>query len=234
MRFNRWMALPVAFVLALAIGVVAVSAAPSPSASASPSGKNYAQVFVQKLAGILGLTPAQTTSDLKSAELATIDQMVADGRITKAQGDAMKARVQNGQTPSLGFGFGRGSGRPGFAGRGVLQDVRTAELNALASTLHMSVTDIQAQLRSGKTLSDLEKQQNVSDAAVQSAVRAAAKSVLDKAVTAGTITQQQENALLARVGTMPFSFGHKFGSKPGRPAPGSSGAPTAPAGFFNA
>src|SRR2546421_393098 len=92
MRFNRWMALPVGGVLALAIGVAAVSAAPSPSPSASASGKNYAQVFVDKLAGILHLTPAQTSNDLKSAELATIDQMVQDGRITKAQGDAPRRR----------------------------------------------------------------------------------------------------------------------------------------------
>jgi hypothetical protein len=205
MKFNRWMALPLAGVVALAIGVVAVNAAPSPSPSAT--GKNYAQVFVDKLAGILGIKSAQVATDLKSAEVATIDQMVQDGRITKAQGDALKARIQNGQAPGLGFSFGPKFGGPEFGGRGVLNDVRTAELGALATTLKMNSADIMTQLRSGKTLSDLEKQQGVSDSTVQSAVKNAAKGVLDKAVKAGTITQQQEDMLLSRTGSIPFGLG---------------------------
>ena len=226
MRFNRWMALPVVGVLALVIGVLAVSAAPSPSPSAS-TGKNYAQVFIDKLAGILHLTPAQTSSDLKSAEMATIDQMVQDGRITKAQGDALKARIQNGH----GFGFGPELGRPGFGDRAVLRDLRTAEINAVASALKLSPADLQSQLRSGKTLSQLETQQGVSDATVQSAVHNAAKGVLDKAVKAGTITQQQEDMLLSRLGSMPFKFG--FGHR-GFQGPGAPEAPTAPATYYGA
>jgi polyhydroxyalkanoate synthesis regulator phasin len=228
MRFNRWMALPAAGVLALAIGVLAVSAAPSPSPSAS-AGKNYAQVFIDKLAGILHLTPAQTSSDLKSAEMATIDQMVQDGRITKAQGDALKARIQNGQ--GLGFGFGPEFGRPGFGDRAILRDLRTAEMNAVASALKLSPADLQSQLRSGKSLSQLETQQKVSDATVQSAVHNAAKGVLDKAVKAGTITQQQEDMLLSHLGSMPFKFG--FGHH-GFHGPGAPAAPTAPAIYYGA
>lgn len=229
MRLNRWTALPVVGVLALAIGVMAVSAAPSPSPSAS--GKNYAQVFVEKLAGILHLTPAQTSSDLKSAALATIDQMVADGRITKAQGDQLKAKIQNGQAGGFGFGFVPRFGGPEFGARGVLRDVRTAEMNALASTLKMSLADVESQLRAGKTLSDLEQQRGVSDAAVQAAVRNAAKGVLDRAVKAGTITQQQEDMLLSRTGSMPFKFGHRVPQVPGGT---DDAAPTAPAFFYGA
>lgn len=223
MRFNRWTALPVVGVLALAIGVVAVSAAPSPSPSAS--GKNYAQVFVDKLAGILHLTPAQTSGDLKSAELATIDQMVADGRITKAQGAELKAKIQNGQLSGFGFGFAPRFGGPELGARGVLRDVRTAELNALAGTLKMSLADVQSQLRAGKTLGDLEQLHGVSDTAVQAAVRSAAKGVLDKAVKAGTITQQQEDMLLSRIGSMPFKFGHRAPVAPGGTGGDASTAP---------
>jgi hypothetical protein len=232
MKFNRLMVLPVAGVLALAIGVAAVSAAPTPSTAASPSSKNYAQVFIDKLAGVLGRSPSQTATDLKSAELATIDQMVADGRITKAQGDAMKTRVQNGT--GLNPGIGSRLGGPAFGARGVLNDVRTAEMNALAGTLKMSASDLQAQLRSGKTLSDLEKQQNVTDSAVQTVVHGAARGVLDKAVKAGTITQEQEDTLLTRLGSQPLGPGHM--SRVGPPAanPGASGAPTAPAAFSGA
>jgi hypothetical protein len=98
----------------------------------------------------------------------------------------------------------------------------------------MSTADLQSALRSGKSLSDLETQQKVSDSAVKTAMKNAAKGVLDKAVKVGTITQAQEDALLSRLGTgLPFGFGHK--GRPGRggqsspapsqsPTPGTSGA----------
>jgi polyhydroxyalkanoate synthesis regulator phasin len=179
--------------------VAAVEAAPSPSASPSAS-KNYAQVFVDKLAGILGLTPAQTQDALKQAQLQTVDQMLKDGKITQQQADAMKARINAGQGLGAIGGFGR-HGNNGFKASGALmRDLMTAEANAAASALHMSTADLQSALRSGKSLSDLEKQQNVSDSTVKAAMKNAAKGVLDNAVKAGTITQAQADAILARTG----------------------------------
>src|ERR1700693_4422564 len=94
MKLNRWIMLPAAGLAAVIVGVAAVEAAPSPSPTTS---KNYAQVFVDKLAGILHLTPTQTTDALKQAQLQTVDQMLKDGQITQQQADAMKARINAGQ-----------------------------------------------------------------------------------------------------------------------------------------
>jgi hypothetical protein len=219
MKLNRWVVLPVAGLAAVVIGVAAVEAAPSPSPSASGA-KNYAQVFVDKLAGILHLTPTQTKDALKQAQLQTVDQMQKDGQITQQQADALKAKINAGQGlgPLGGFGLRRG----GFKANGtVMRDLMTAERNGLASALHMSTADLQNALRSGKSLTDLETQQKVSDSAVKTAMKNAAKGVLDKAVKAGTITQAQEDALLSRVGAgLPFPFGHK-----GRPGQGSQSSP---------
>ncbi len=233
-KLNRWVALPVAGLAAVVIGIAAVEAAPSPSpAPSGSSSKNYAQVFLDKLAGILHLTPTQTQDALKQAEKQTVDQMLADGRITKAQADAMKARIDAGQGlgPAGGFGFKPG----GFgADRTVMRDLRTAEMNAVASALHMSTSDLKSALRSGKSLSDLETQQGVSDSAVKSAVHNAAKGVLDKAVKAGTVTQAQEDAVLARIDAGGFGFGHKGfrgGPAPGQ-SPSQSPAPT-PAAYYS-
>ncbi|HEX9095196.1 MAG TPA: hypothetical protein VF990_03740 [Candidatus Dormibacteraeota bacterium] len=226
MRLNRWIVVPAAGLAAVIIGVAAVEAAPSPSPSAGTS-KNYAQVFVDKLAGILHLTPTQTKDALKQAQLQTVDQMLKDGQITQAQADALKARINAGQGlgPLGAPGFRRG----GFKATGtVMRDLMTAELNAVASALHMSTADLQSALRSGKSLSDLETQQKVSDSAVKTAMKNAAKGVLDKAVKAGTITQAQADAILSRVGNgLDFRFGHKFGQRqtPGGQAP-STPAPT--------
>src|SRR6266566_4752619 len=206
MKLNRWIVLPAAGLAALIIGVAVVEAAPSPSASPTAS-KNYAQVFVDKLAGILHLTPAQTQDALKQAQLQTVDQMLADGKITKAQADAMKARINAGQGLGAIGGFGRHGGFK--ADRTLMKDLTIAELNAAASALHMSTADFQSALRSGKSLSDLETQQNVSDSAVK----------------AGTITQAQADAILSRVGSGLDRFGHK----PARPqTPGGSAPSTAP------
>jgi polyhydroxyalkanoate synthesis regulator phasin len=213
MKFNRWLALPLAGVAALVVGVAAVSAATTPS-----SGSNYAQVFVNKLAGILHLSPTQTQNDLKQAQLQTIDQMVKDGQITQAQADALKARINAGQGFQFGFPF-RHPG--GFGGRALGQSLRTAELNAVAGALHLTPSDLQTQLRSGKTLSQLEQSSGVSDSTVRAAARNAAKTVLDAAVKAGTITQAQADAMLARIDQGPFLRGFGGWGYPG-PAGGES------------
>jgi polyhydroxyalkanoate synthesis regulator phasin len=239
MKLNRWYALPAAVLAAAVIGVAAVEAAPSPSPSASPS-KNYAQAFIDKLAAILHLTPAQTQDALKQAELQTVDQMLKDGRITQQQADALKAKINAGQGlgPIGGFGFRHGGGFK--AGAGVMRDLMTAELNAAASALHLSTADLQSALRSGKSLADLEAQQKVSDSAVQAAMKNAAKGVLDKAVKAGTLTQAQADAILSRVGTgMLKSRSHKAEQEdetaPGGPSP-TTPAPTpstSPAAYYS-
>ena len=225
MRLNRWIVLPAAGLAAVIIGVAAVEAAPSPSASPTAS-KNYAQTFVDKLAGILHLTPTQTTDALKQAQLQTVDQMLKDGQITQQQADAMKARINAGQ--GLGFGFGgRHGGFGGFKGNGALmQSLTTAELNAAASALHMSTADLRSALKSGKSLSAIETQQKVSDSAVKTAMKNAAKGVLDNAVKAGTITQAQADAILSRLGSGLKFRGHQEDNESGE-TPGGQ-APTTP------
>ena len=232
MKLNRWIVLPAAGLAALIIGVAAVEAAPSPSASPTTS-KNYAQTFIDKLAGILHLTPTQTTDALKQAQLQTVDQMLKDGQITQQQADAMKARINAGQGLGAIGGFGRhgGGGFGGFKGNGALmQSLTTAELNAAASALHMSTADLQSALKSGKSLTDLETQQKVSDSAVKTAMKNAAKGVLDSAVKAGTITQAQADSVLSRVGSGLNFRGHKQDNESNE-APETPGgqAPTTPA-----
>jgi hypothetical protein len=235
MKVNRWVVLPVAGLAAIVIGVAAVEAAPSPSPSTSAS-RNYGQVFLDKLGAILHLNRQQTQDALKQAELQTVDQLRKDGKITQAQADAMKARINAGQGlgPIGGFGFRHDGVK---ADRTLMRDLTTAELNAAASALHMSTADFQSALRSGKSLSDLETQQKVSDSAVKTAMKNAAKGVLDKAVKAGTITQSQADAILAKVGSGPkFGFGHKAPGQrggPSSPAPSQSPTPgTSPAAYY--
>src|SRR5438132_5417022 len=145
--------------------------------------------------------------------------MLKDGQITKQQADALKAKINAGQGlgPIGRFGFRHGGGFK--AGAAVMRDLTTAELNAAASALHMSAADFQSALRSGKSLADLETQQKVSDSAVKAAMKKAAKGVLDNAVKAGTLTQAQADALLARVGGGLKPRFHKQEQAPGAQSP---------------
>src|SRR3984893_14688310 len=170
-------AAPLAVVAALLIGVAAIAASPSPSPS--PAADAPSQIFVQNLAGTLHQTQSQTSSDLKPAELQTVDQMVKDGQLTQAQATHLKQRIQSGKGPGLFFGLPRG-GR--FGNPALATSLRTAELNAISGALGMSASDLQTQLRAGKTIADLEQSKGVSDATVRGAAHDAAKQVLDPAV----------------------------------------------------
>ena len=216
MKIKPWVALAIAGFAATVIGVGAVAAAPSPS----PAGAtNYAQVFADKLAGILHLTRAQTQDALKQAQLQTVDQMLKDGRITQVQAEAIKASINSGHGLDALTHPGHGSAALG-ADRALLREVRTAELNAAAGVLHTTADDLKAQLKSGKTLTDLERAKNVTDAVVRASMKAARKAVLDRAVKAGTITQEQENSILSRAG-------RGFGHHPALPRPAQT-----PAAYF--
>lgn len=229
MKLKRWYALPAAGLAAVIVGVAVVEAAPSPSPS--PSGStNYAQVFLGKLAHILGLSTSQTQTDLTQAELQTVDQMLKDGKITQAQATALKARINAGQglgpLPVPGSGF-RGYRNGNFGAlRTLMSDLRTAEVNAAANALGISASAFESALRSGTTLAQLETQKGVSDSAVQTAVKNAAKVVLDKAVQANTITQAQENSFLSKIGSA-FTFGERHSRGTFGPF-GPAGAPVPP------
>lgn len=207
---RSWLvAAALALLVGLAIGMAAVRAEPLPSPSATE--KNYAQVFVDKLAAILHRSSSQTQDDLKQAALQTVDQMLSDGRITKEQADALKQRIESGQGLSVPFGprfdHFSGSGDPTL-----MRDLKTAEQDAVAKALGLTTADLQSQLRAGKSIAELEQAKGVSDATVRAAVKDAAKGVLDKAVQAGRITQAQEDQTLERIGS---GRGPRFERRPG-------------------
>jgi hypothetical protein len=228
MRLRWKIAAPVAGLLALGLGVAAVQAAsPTPSSTKTPG-----QIFIDKLAGILHLPAADVQKDVKQAQLDTVKQLLADGKISQAQADAMTKRIESGQSP---YGqFVPHAPRMNATGA-LMKDLMTAELNAAASALKTTPDKLKADLKAGKSLADLEKAAGIDDKTFRADLVKAAKGVLDKAVAAGTITQQQETMILNRIqsgGLGPFGrprpfggFGHG-GKRPAGPT-GPSG-PTGP------
>jgi hypothetical protein len=72
-------------------------------------------------------------------------------------------------------------------------------LTAAASALGVTEAQLKADLKSGQNLSQVAAAQNVSEADFKAKLVAALKPKLDAAVSAGTMTQAQEDAQLAKL-----------------------------------
>ena len=73
------------------------------------------KAIVDDAAGQLGIDSTKLSDALKKALENRVDAAVAAGSITRAEGDALKARIQSQEYPLLGGpGFGRHHGGPGF------------------------------------------------------------------------------------------------------------------------
>jgi hypothetical protein len=111
---------------------------------------------------------------------------VAAGRVTKAEGDALKARIQSDGFPLLG-GPHRGFGHFGFIGR----------LDSAAAYIGITEAQLRTELESGKSLAQIAKAHGKSVDGLIDALVAAAKSKLDDAVSAGRLTKGQEIEMLS-------------------------------------
>jgi hypothetical protein len=99
----------------LAIGVVAVAAAAFAGgayAATKDSNASTRQAFLNDVAKRLHVTPAQLTSALEGAELDQLSAAVASGKLTQAQSNALKQRIQQGHVLLGALGLFRAG--PGF------------------------------------------------------------------------------------------------------------------------
>jgi hypothetical protein len=168
-----------ALLLAAGGGAAAVAA----SQGSSPSDESKA--IINDAAGQLGISPESLTNALKKALMDRVDAAVAAGRITKAEGDALKARIEANDFPVIG-GLHRGFGHFGNFGA----------LDAAASYLGLTEDQLQNELQSGKTLAQIAKDRGKSVDGLIDALVSSAKQKLDRAVAAGRLTKAQETEML--------------------------------------
>jgi uncharacterized protein YidB (DUF937 family) len=147
------------------------------------------QAVINDAAQQLGVDPAKLSDALKKALADQIDALVTSGRLSQAEADALKARIQSGDVPLFDgghFGFGR------------FGDV-LGGLDAAASYLGISTDTLRSELESGKTLAEVAKGQSKSVDGLVSALQAPVKTKLDAAVSAGQLTKAREDAILSEV-----------------------------------
>jgi hypothetical protein len=173
--------------LAVVGGAAAAVAATGPGSPTSD--------FLDSVAKHLGVSPQKLKDATKAAAIDQVDQDLAAGRITKAQADELKKRIEAGQGV-LGPGFDRGPGLggPGFGGPGGPGFARPAianEVAAAAKYLGLSEADLRTKLRDGQSLADIAKAQSKDVEGLKTAILDAAKADLDKAVADKKLTQSQ-------------------------------------------
>mgnify|MGYP005847379053 CR=1 FL=1 len=186
--------------VALVVGAVFAQTAP-PQAQPSQGQTNYGQYFLDRLASALGISRDQLNEAAKKAGDETIDKAQQDGRITADQANRLKQQLEQNDGFPRGFGFPL----PGkVVVRGVAFTVSTETYQAgVAQALGMSVADLQAELKAGKSVADLAKAKNVTADQVKAAVVGVANGKLDQQVKDGKMTAEQATSIKNQLNQMP-------------------------------
>jgi hypothetical protein len=143
---------------------------------------------VNDAAAQLGVKPAELTSALKTALKNRVDEAVQSGRLTQAEANAIKERIDAGDVPLLGLG-GPGLDRhrvgPGD------------ELKVAASYLGTTQAALRTSLAKGQTLAQVAKDRGKSVDGLVAALVEAEKQEWAQAVKDGRMTAAQRDAMLA-------------------------------------
>jgi hypothetical protein len=217
MRRRYWIAVSV-----VAVAIVAAGSAVAATKLESPAARS--QAIINDAAGRLHVSPSQLSSALEKAFDDQIDAAVAAGRLTKAQGDALKAQISAGHVPLLGglgfglgfrpqlagpalrFGFGfrlRGLAGPGFRfglgsplGAGALLG---AGIHVVTRYLGVTPTQLRSELFAGRSLAQIAQEHRKTADGLVTALVSAAKARLDEAVAAKHLSEGQEKAILDKI-----------------------------------
>jgi predicted XRE-type DNA-binding protein len=186
---------------AVAIAAVTIAAAGGAGvAVAATSGGSRPSDFLDSVAKHLGVSRQKLDDATKAAAVDQVNADLAAGRITKAQADELKKRIEAGDVPPLGGLRGPGFGGPGFGGPGGPGFVKPFigdGLTAAAKYLGLSESDLRSKLSNGQSLADVAKAQSKDVSGLQDAIVAAEKADLDKAVADKKLTQSQADDALS-------------------------------------
>lgn len=170
---------------AAALLIAAGGGAAAVAATQGSSPGDESKAIINDAAGQLGISPDKLTNALKKALMDRVDAAVAAGRITKAEGDELKARIQADNFPIIGGPHGGFRPFPFFG-----------SLDAATDYLGLTEAQLHNELQSGKTLAQVAKDHGKSVDGLIDAIVASAKQKLDDAVADGRLTKAQETEML--------------------------------------
>jgi hypothetical protein len=179
---------------ALAIGIAALAVIGGGGAAIAASGDSSSpgRSFFDAVARHLGISSQKLEDATKAAAIDQVDAALKAGRITQAEADALKERIESGDYPRffgpLFFGprfapdFDRAGPPPFFFGE---------KLTSAAEYLGLAEAELRAKLNEGKTLAEIADEQGKSVAGLKDAMLKATKAKLDQLVEDGRLTQAE-------------------------------------------
>jgi hypothetical protein len=181
MKLNRKTKIVVGAATLLAAAGAGVAVAATQAGAPSQG----SQAVIDDAAKQLGIPSSKLSDALKKALSDRVDEAVAAGRITKAEGDSIKQRIAADGFPLLG-GLHAGFGHHELSGR----------LETAAGYIGITEAQLRIELESGKSLAQVATAHGKSVDGLTNALYAEAKKELDDAVTAGRLTKAQETEML--------------------------------------
>ena len=162
---------------------------------------NLRNVFLDRLAGALGVQRPALDTAIKTAAEATADEAVRQGKLTREQADRLRERIE------------RGVLEGGQGGQGQRAAFRKHLFESMAQALNITPQQLRDEFRAGKTLAEIAQAHGTTEQAVRESVLQAARAMLEQDVTNGKLAQAQADAIYAR---LQQSGLQQFGGKPGK------------------
>lgn len=187
-----WIKKHLSLVLALALVLILVSAsvAMAQDKPANQPRTTLHQLYLEKLAGVLGIDQGQLQAAMKSAGQQALDTAVAQGLIDSTRAANLKKALDSGRWPCP---FGKVG----------LWHKEGAE--AIASALGLTPQQLHQELKSGKTLEQLATARGLTLEQLKSQVVNSVKSQLEQAVAGGKLTQDKADQILSRLEQLDLS-----------------------------
>lgn len=178
----------IGIISALGAGAFLLNAV-GPASAGSLSTKVSAADSPDPSSGSSGAPSAPGACDARPGVKGVLDGLVTKGTITQDQEDAIIQALQDAR--------GDAPGR-GVAGRRAARVIKGA-VQVAADKIGVSVDDLRAAFKDGKSIADVANEHNVAPADVVQAIVDAGSKRIDDAVSAGKLTTDQGTRLKARL-----------------------------------
>jgi polyhydroxyalkanoate synthesis regulator phasin len=205
--------------LTIAVVALAVVGGGGAAIAAAQGSSSTGQSFLDSVARHLGISSQKLEDATKAAAIEQVDAALKEGKITQAQADELKARIQSGEFPPFAgplfgprFGHFHRGGPPLFG----------EKLSAAADYLGLTEAELRTKLNAGRTLADIAKARGKSVDGLKQAILDEAEKKLDQLVEDGELTQAEADEMLARmkshidelVDNGMFRFRERLGGQP--------------------
>lgn len=176
------------------VAALAVVGAGGAVAATQLNPRQESQAVLNDAARELGVQPNELSAALKKALSNRVDEAVEDGRLSKEEGDRMKARINSGEFPL--FGGPRRHGGPLGHGPGLGRHGPMRNLSDAASYLGLTKAQLRTQLNQGKTLAQIARDRDKSVDGLIDRLVSAKRERINAAVENGRLTRAQADEML--------------------------------------